>query len=495
MMLSGATDQASNGLGARLRDLRKRYATLNVLTEIVHLDDRMVAMRATVRIDGQITAHGHAAKAADQTGSFVAEAELLAVRQALLLAGFATDADLVPANSDAVARASPVVTVFPGATPPPRTSPNSAPAISPAKRQRSTATAQQPLTVAADLPHEASLHALPASAPAADSVAVANSESVLAPAPGAITPVDAVADATLAATIPDADRVPAPRQQRNRKARREREHAPATTAASLPGDTGSGAVPQSRAAHPAPETPSAAVVPASTGPDVAALSGEPPSVPVRASTVVPTPPSGASARQEPLAEQRNSTTALPGTGAPTPSRPTAPRRSRSVPASEAAATTPAPDIPPTQEQLRAAWGRGRPIPAWWPPERPLVTKRVTKAQAERLRAIALDEEITPALLDVYSTMLFDRTIADLDQTQYAILEERLDRAYPSPLEETRARRLIYPIAVGDAMPIPPDRPIFVRWRDVPPVAAVEETLKPAPPSWRMRGPRVSGRRR
>jgi hypothetical protein len=119
-----------------------------------------------------------------------------------------------------------------------------------------------------------------------------------------------------------------------------------------------------------------------------------------------------------------------------------------------------------------------------------MAKRVTKAQVERLRAIALDEEITPALLDTYSTMLFGGTIAQLDQTQYAILEERLNRAYPSPLEETRARRLIYPIAVGDAMPIPPDNPILVHWRDVPPVAASEDTPKPTQPSWRTRNPRT-----
>lgn len=483
MTASRAIDQAATRLGARLRDLRDQHTTLNVRTEIAHLDDRMIAIRATVSIDGQIVAQGHAAKVADQTGSFVAAAELLAVRQALLLGGFATDADLALANPDASAGSSPVVTERAGATPLPRTSPDSAPAAPPAKRQRATETASQPVSAADDSPAATNRHDAPTMPLATDSSAGANSASVPAPLPGAVPPVDAASDALRAATTPAADRAPVPRLQRPRKTQRASERDRETATVSSPDDTedvGSAAASRTRATLPVSETPPAAA---------------PPSVPVQASEAVPPPPTVASARQQPLAERRDSTTALPDAVTPAPPRSAAPRRSRSVPVGGATATTSASDLPPTQEQLRAAWRIGRPIPAWWPPERPLVAKQVTKAQSERLRALALDEEITPALLDVYSTMLFDRPVADLDQTQYAILEERLDRAYPSPLEETRARRLIYPIAVGDAMPIPPDRTIFIRWRDVPPVVEVAEPPKPAPPSWRTRGPRASGRRR
>jgi hypothetical protein len=125
-----------------------------------------------------------------------------------------------------------------------------------------------------------------------------------------------------------------------------------------------------------------------------------------------------------------------------------------------------------------------------------VEKPLTKAQADRLRALAIDEEITAAQLDSYSAMLFGSAVADLNQAQGAILEERLNPAYPSPLQELSARRLLHQIAVGDTVTIPADQPAFIRWRDVPPLPEPEEqpeTPQPVIPTWRTK--RVPKRRR
>lgn len=75
----------SGGLDAQLRALRRAHPTLAVLTEIIHFDERRVTFRATVCIEGETRAQGHAAQSADPSGIFVATAERLAVEQALLL--------------------------------------------------------------------------------------------------------------------------------------------------------------------------------------------------------------------------------------------------------------------------------------------------------------------------------------------------------------------------------------------------------------------------
>jgi len=493
---SGVGERSSASLDARLRALRERHTTLSVLTEIVHLSDRMVAIRATVSIDGQIRAHGHAAQAADQPGAFVAEAELLAVRQALLLGGFGAGVDEPPLRSGDSAR-PPVSTTAEGeAASQPQIPPDPPTAAPRAQRQRATegaarrAVAVQPLGDGMEAVPAPTLFDLPTSARAAESAGAVTDERV-APPSGAL-PVAAGADAAPATTLPSAGREPAPRPQRDRSAERERARARAAVTTALgdgvAGDDGAGAV-QSVITTPADGADPAVEA---AVPEVHVVSVAVQGQADAAGDAVPTPPTPLPAPPSAPPPQRAADDAAPPPLAP-PARPTPTRRPRAS-ASTTPATTPAPDAPPTQEQQRAAWTRGRPIPAWWPPERPLATKRVTKAQVERLRVVALDEEITPALLDTYSIMLFERPVAELDQTEYAILEERLDRTYPSPLEETRARRLLYPIAVGDAMPIPPDHPVFIRWRDVPPVVE-EEPRQPTTPSWRTRGTRAGGRRR
>jgi len=152
-----------------------------------------------------------------------------------------------------------------------------------------------------------------------------------------------------------------------------------------------------------------------------------------------------------------------------------------------------PEAQATQATVRAAWRVGRPIPAWWPPDRVAVGKRLPRAQVERLRAVALDEEMTATQLDTYSTLLFGSVVAGLSQAQGAILEERLNPAYPSPLEELRARRVLYPLAVGDTVDIPAEQSAFIRWSDIP--TAEETPPAPAPPSWRAGGGKGSGTRR
>jgi len=124
-----------------------------------------------------------------------------------------------------------------------------------------------------------------------------------------------------------------------------------------------------------------------------------------------------------------------------------------------------------------------------------VTEPIGKARVGRLRALALDEEISTSLLDTYSTLLFGVAIAALDQSQSMILEERLNPAYPSPLEELRVRRILHPLAVSDEMTITENQPFFIRWSDVLPVEKAPEPVVPPTLSWRERGKKGSGRRR
>ena len=103
--------------------------------------------------------------------------------------------------------------------------------------------------------------------------------------------------------------------------------------------------------------------------------------------------------------------------------------------------------------------------------------------------------MTATQLDNYSTMLFGCVVAELNQAQAAILEERLNRAYPSPLEELRLRRVIHPIAVGDSVEVPAEQSAFVRWRDIPVAEATPTPSAQTLPSWRAGGKGSGTRRR
>lgn len=458
-MARESTDETS-GLGARLRRLRERYDTFTVLTAIVHLDAHFVAMRATLSIAGQVRAHGHAAKAADKAGAFVGAAEQLAVQQALFLGGFDGD-DSASAETPAAPTASPNADAAP--------------------------TQQALPTVVAE-----------SAAPPAVQAATTPAVPIPTPAPTAAL----MTEAEIAAP-------PAPARKRDRSAERDRARARKAVPTAPPEDTPEEAITERAepltASAPAPVLAPAPPLPTEAAPQPPAPQLDTPAASeaqetqgarVRVGESAPdtaqAPPRTAEARRagravaEPNMAQDMVVLAAPD---PAPPRRT---RARSTAPATAPATVAAPSAP---QHPRESWTAGRPIPAWWPPERPSVAKQVTKAQVERLRAIALAEEITPALLDTYSTMLFDQPVGALNQDHYAILEERLNPAYPSPLEETGARRLRHPIAVGDHLTLPEDRPIFIRWRDVPPVAAAPEPAAPTTPSWRTRGVRGTGRRR
>jgi hypothetical protein len=124
-----------------------------------------------------------------------------------------------------------------------------------------------------------------------------------------------------------------------------------------------------------------------------------------------------------------------------------------------------------------------------------VSQPIGKTRVGRLRTLALDEEISTSLLDTYSTLLFGVPVAGLDQTQSLILEERLNPAYPSPLEELRVRRILHPLAVSDEMTISEDQPFFIHWSAVPPVEEAPEPPTPPTITWRERGKKGGGRRR
>ncbi len=460
-MARESTDETSE-LGARLRRLRERYDTLTVLTEIVHLDAHFVALRATLSIAGQVRAHGHAAKGADKAGTFVGAAEQLAVQQALFLGGFDGD-DSAPAETPAAPTAPPNADAAP--------------------------TQQALPTIVAE-----------STAPPAVQVATAPDVPGLTPTPAVLT-----TEAEIAAP-------PAPARKRDRSAERERARSRKGVPVAPPEDapeetiTDSAEPPTAGAPVPEPAPASSASPPtAEAAPQPSAVQPDTPPAPEVQETqgsraravesapdIAQTPPRAAEARRAGrVVPGPNTVQDMVALAAPDPAPPRR-TRARSNPAAPARATVAAPSAP---QHPRESWTAGRPIPAWWPPDRPSVAKQVTKAQVERLRAIALAEEITPALLDTYSTMLFDQPVGALNQDHYAILEERLNPAYPSPLEETGARRLRHPIAVGDHLTLPEGRPIFIRWRDVPPVEAAPEPAAPATPSWRTRGVRGTGRRR
>ncbi len=423
-------------LGARLRALRGRYPGLAVTTAIVHQTDRLIVFRATVCVDALPRAQGHAARCAEPTGAFVAAAEALAVAQALLLGGFDPAAGAVPLAAWAHGDAAPHRTDLVAAR---------------AATAGPTATGDEDASGATATTRDAR-----GSADAAATVAVA------APAP----------------TREDAAPTPAPRPRRDRRAERARAGA---AAAALGGARDGAGVAVGAVAAPAPPT---VFAPEASAPERAG----------------PTTATGAVPEVAVVAAEKASGTPVPapyptGDGATVPTPSAAPRRGRARPPAGTPPVAPAPDAPPTREALRAAWRGGRPIPAWWPRDRPVVTRPLGKARVGRLRALALAEEIPPALLDAYSALLFGAAVAALDQAQGALLEERLDPAYPSPLEELRARRILHPLAVGDDMDVPPDRPFLVRWRDVPPVEAAPPPIAPPPPSWRDRGKGRGGGRR
>ncbi len=416
----------SDGLDARLRALRRAHPTLAVLTEIVHLDERRVTFRATVRIDGETRAQGHAAQGGDAEGAFVAAAERLAVEQALLLGGFGINEDESPTPTGR-ARGIPTPPVA-QATPPEGGVVAADSPAAPALRRRMDQSARPPTP--------------------------ARGERNSASRDPASTPED---------TGTDSDQVPTASPSPPSAA------AAATTATAAPvGIVTDAAEPGERVDPGASQ--------ASRGDTVASGAGAVPTTPaaIRAAT-----------GDGPTAERISDPPAAP--------RATTPRRTRTRTTVAAPHVAPLPEAQATQATVRAAWRVGRPIPAWWPPDRVAVGKRLPRAQVERLRAVALDEEMTATQLDTYSTLLFGSVVAGLSQAQGAILEERLNPAYPSPLEELRARRVLYPLAVGDTVEVPTEQSAFIRWRDVP---TVEETpLAPAPPSWRAGGGKGSGTRR
>jgi len=457
--------QTPGDLGARLRALRDRYPSLAVTTEIIHHTDRLITFRAAVQIDAVIRAQGHAAQRAEPTGAFVTAAETLAVEQALLLGGF-----------DPLAEAMPLGTVQVAEMPVPQQASPTA--------DRAPEDGVSPIATTASAEDEA---AKPPTAAAQVSPPV--------PTMGATTEAGSV-EGGVGVTEPEAP-PPAPRPTRDRRAERARAKARATSAAiteeagsadddpPVPADAAPGpantatATEASEIAESQPTTDTAVATLAADGADGTDGTDD----------VVSTPSVAASLDKDDRAIE----TAMPTPAPPTP--PAAPRRSRTQSAAAVPSTTPIPDAPATREALREAWRIGRPIPAWWPQNRPLITQPIGKTRVGRLRALALNEEISPALLDTYSTLLFGVAVAALDQTQSMILEERLNPAYPSPLEELRVRRIIHPLAVSDEMPIPEDRPFLIRWSAVSPVEAAPEPVAPPTLTWRERGKKGSGRRR
>jgi len=468
--------QIPGELGARLRALRHRYPTLAISTEIIHHTDRLIAFRATIAVDMLVRAQGHAAQRTEPTGAFVTAAETLAVEQALLLGGFDLPHDDVRGEAGAGQE-----------LPAPQTTSITARAATdmpPARKIKAGAKPTVPLaTVDLAEPLDTDVQvALPTLMPSTSDEASPISVDV-------------------GSGEQEAKPLVTPRPKRDRQA--ERIGAKAQTTSTTPAAaTEANAVVLTEAAILTDETTSA-----DTRTDVAEPMPAPAPPPVTTPTndevvsihPLPAPLSNTVPLSiEAPAEEPAPAMVLPPL-APTP--PATPRRSRarSVATASAAAATPvapvATDTPTTRETLRAAWQVGRPIPAWWPQSRTVVTEPISKTRVGRLRALALDEEISTSLLDTYSTLLFGVAVAGLDQAQSMILEERLNPAYPSPLEELRVRRILHPLAVSDAMTIPEDHPFFIRWSDVPPVEEAPEPVAPPTISWRERGKKGSGRRR
>lgn len=468
------------GLGTQLRALRREFPTLVVLTEIIQLDERRVTFRATIHINGEVRAQGHAALGADPAGQFVAAAEQLAVEQALLLGGFgsAGEETATPDN-----RAVSPTTAYPLdlALSTRTITPSKDGADHPVARRRRRPD-QQPVTQPnAEVPAGNQTALAPEVLGADDTRAPAPSPEQLPTADDAI----AIDSPQIVSTWPpeadtsewtEVQKAPssAPLRRRDRSA--ERERARSRQSAVEPGanaETGNGQVNQldlndlaaanELAAAVKEQQPAIEQPPTRTG-------GRP------SETSQPPPGSSHAVELEPDE---------PGLPTPAPTR-----RVRARAASNKQAAPAPPEEKANLEAIRADWRAGRPIPAWWPPERIAVEKPLSRPQAERLRMVALGEEITAAQLDSYSTMLFGSVVAKLSQAQGAILEERLNPAYPSPLQELSARRVLHPIAVGDSFPIPDGQSSFIRWHDVPPA---EET--PPTPSWRAGGAKKSRTRR
>lgn len=463
--------QLPGNLGARLRNLRERYPTLAITTEIIHHTDRLITFRATIVIDALVRAQGHAAQRAEPTGAFVMAAEAMAVEQALLLGGFALPND----GAQAAAVLEQELSL------PPQVSPAAVRSKAPNPGASISAPSPEPDTTASEAddgtgPTGAKAQALP-------SVAITDTTDEANTVNSAMSP---------AAIDPTPPR--APRPKRDRRAERARTKARAANA-TLPNDAEDNLTVPTDPPTLVEETTSADVAMPAPAPELT-----PAAEPTTDEVVSIQPTLAALAVDEPAAAP--APVSAPETDAvmATPTPPAAPRKSRTRSASTSAvATTPAKtvtaDAPTTREALRESWQVGRPIPAWWPQSRPIVNQSIGKSRVGRLRALALDEEISTSLLDTYSTLLFGTAVAALDQTQSMILEERLNPAYPSPLEELRVRRILHPLAVSDEMTIAEDQPFFVRWSDVPPVE--EEPEPPAPPTitWRERGKKGGGRRR
>lgn len=464
------------GLGAQLRALRREYPTLAVLTEIIQLDERRVTFRATVHIDGEVRAQGHAALGADPAGAFVAAAERLAVEQALLLGGFGPSGEEMAAPDEQASPplTHPIATATPGGS-------SSLPAdgqdypVSRRRRRRGQQPVAQPSAGGIEREESAVVPEMrgaegsqaqalsPAQLPAADDVVSADSPHSPFMPPSATT----------IPASPNTPEVvsPAPRRRRDRSAERERARSRQST-------TETGANAATGRDQMDPIDPAATNGTSAPAEEQQPVSEQPPLRGGEQAAAVDQPPPGNS----PAGETKSDAPELP-TPAPL-------RRVRARAATNQQAVPAPPEEPGTLEAIRADWRAGRPIPAWWPPERIAVEKPLSKPQVERLRTVALGEEITAAQLDSYSTMLFGSVVAKLSQAQGTILEERLNPAYPSPLQELSARRVLHPIAVGDSVSIPDGQAAFIRWRDVPPA---EET--PPTPSWRAGGAKKSRNRR
>lgn len=477
--------QIPGELGARLRALRHRYPTLAISTEIIHHTDRLIAFRATIAVDMLVRAQGHAAQRTEPTGAFVTAAETLAVEQALLLGGFDLPYDDVRGEAGAGQElpASQTTSITARA----------ATDMPPARKIKAGAKPTVPLaTVNPAEPLDTDVQvALPALMPSTSdearpiNVAVGSGEQEAKPLVTPRPKRDRQAE-RIGAKAQTTSTTPAAATEAN---------AVVLTEASIITDTTTSADTRTDMAEPMP-APVPPPVTTPTNDEVVSI--QPLPAPLSNTVPLSIEASAEESAIEELAAEPAPAMVLPPM-APTP--PATPRRSRarSVATASAAAATPvapvATDTPTTRETLRAAWQVGRPIPAWWPQSRTVVTEPISKTRVGRLRALALDEEISTSLLDTYSTLLFGVAVAGLDQAQSMILEERLNPAYPSPLEELRVRRILHPLAVSDEMTLIEDRPFFIRWSDVPPVEEAPEPVTPPTISWRERGKKGSGRRR
>lgn len=506
-MQDPSTHQAGE-LGARLRALRAQHPTLAVLTEIIERDERRIIFSATVLIDGAPRARGHAAQRADPAGVGVAVAERLAVEQALLLGGFDTPADEAQMTDTTAPASAPTPAPLRQVAPVEVVTVLADQGVATPRRGRSrvarpAAALDNMVVSATDASTETSPVPEASSAPppraldadATSTVASSSDDPVTGAIPVNQAPLPSSPLADMSVPVPPVvatDELPTPsgeeiapvaRPRRPRDRQAERERARARRAATTPEATSA----DDTALDDASAISDAVVA---TAPDA---ERSPAPEPPPALAVAAPEASRAPAAASPGVAPRSRALPVPPEATPRP----APRQPRPRTTAPARQVTPEPEAPPapeTQEALRAAWQAGRPIPVWWPPDRVADARRLTRAGAEQLREAAVAEEITPGQLDTYSTLLFGVAVAGLTRAQGAILAERLHPAYPSPLEELRARRVLHPLAVGDAFPIPPDRQGFIYWRDVPPVEEPPTMPAPPVPTWRTRAVPGGGRR-